>query len=762
MADTSISEAFPTFPVSILAAILDDFDLVPSIRITELLALDATVSDVLMAMADYLIESVPDRQLKDFVPESPSNSQWPSPFQVLSTRPANGLRRSGVSSWKELTRLTSGDLLRLPALGRKSVAEIVAFVLHGAAVQLCHDPGGEVPRSGAAPWSARTEDTEPDISDNAQKGLRKSSFDTWASESLSGLKVLARWARCIGDVSTVGEMLDLAVSGGLPEDVTESLEILRSTSLVCLSEEEATVAYAYDFVWGQCGDDRQREIFRRRTLLNASTLEELGVEMSITRERVRQIQRAAEVQVSLALRRLEGSELRWRATQLRRELGSAIARKSPTMRAALNAATRGIPQDIPTAEALLLWIAGPYRLDKQTDWMFSEAGCLSDEVGPQSEFGPPPKPSLLRAVAGDGGVVDLAAARNRAVAAGLVAEAVEDWIALCPFRDLNGTLVLWEGSVADKAEAVLGVLKRPATSDELNDLIGEGHSVRSVRNRLLDDDRFIRTDRIRIGLRRWGLEEYTGIVDEIEEEIGRRGGEADVSVLVRALTEQFGLRTSSVASYTTVPRFVVDNGRIHVRRPNEPFVPTRTLFDEARSFLLDEDRCSYRIFVDGDVLRGSGRPLPQGVGAWLGVLPGTRRQFRFRDNDVLLISWPDSALTGPAIGSLRRQAVARSAEEGDSLLLEFDRSSDKVEAILVRQSEFDATAGWLRGTLLTGIDAGDPEEFEHLLAAAIGIPSVVELRSRCRDRGDSELARLVRMERSAELDAALERLKEVL
>ena len=66
---------------------------------------------------------------------------------------------------------------------------------------------------------------------------------------------------------------------------------------------------------------------------------------------------------------------------------------------------------------------------------------------------------------------------------------------------------------------LLGILRRPATAEELNGLIAEGHSVRGLRDRLLSDERFIRTDRSRVGLRGWGVEEYSGIVEEIEEEI---------------------------------------------------------------------------------------------------------------------------------------------------------------------------------------------------------------------------------------------------
>jgi hypothetical protein len=764
MADTSVSEAFPAVPASTLVVILDDFELVPSAPVVDLLSPGA--SGALAVLADYLIDNVPDQRLDQIAPGVGQDSRILLPLHVLSTRPANGLRRSGVSTWNELACLTPGDLLRLPALGRKSVSEIVALALQVAAMQLVLGPNSAAAAlSAAEPGESNAEDAECDISTPAtphRPGISASGIPVRASPP--GLGTLARWAMCVGNAATVGEALELAVSRILPEDVARDLDALKATSLEGLSEEGPTLAVgqALSLLWAQCGDERQQEIFRRRTLFNSSTLEDLGEEMSLTRERVRQIQKAAEAKVSAALERPEASEIRWRSVQLRQELGTAIFQASPIMRQALNAATRGIPHDTAVAEALLLWLAGPYRLDKQTGWLFSEKEHLRGEVGPQSELGPPPQASLLHGVTGDEGVVDLAAARSRAAAAGLVADAVDDWIALCPFRDFDGTLLLWHGNVADKADALLGILRRPATANELNDLIGEGHSVRSIRNRLLDDDRFVRTDRFRVGLHRWGLEEYTGIVDEIEQEIERRGGEADVDDLVWTLTKQFDLRSGSVVSYTTVPRFVVDKGRIHVRRTDEPFVPNRTLFDESGAFLLDEDRCSYRVRVDHELLRGSGRPLPQGVGAWLGVHPGNRRQFRFRDDNVLLISWPDSALLGPALGSLRRQALARSADVGDFLLLEFDRSSDEVEAMLVRQSELEAATGWLQGTLLTGIDAGNKIEFEQMLAVAIGASSAAETRRRCRDRGDPELAMLVRTESSPELDAAMERLREVL
>jgi hypothetical protein len=481
--------------------------------------------------------------------------------------------------------------------------------------------------------------------------------------------------------------------------------------------------------------------------------------MMLTRERVRQIQKSAQDSVLAALLLPECAEIRWRAAQLRAELGTAISFSNRAVHDALDAACRGT-EDAAAAE-VLLWLAGPYRLDEQTGWLFAETEYSRGEVGPQSEVGPPPRFSLLRAIS-DEGCIDIEAARTHATEVGLVPTAVEDWLALCPFREIDGKVVLWNGNVADKAASVLKGFERPATAEEINAVIAEGHNVRSLRNRLLNDERFMRTDRFRLGLRQWRLEEYSGIVDEIEEEISRRGGQANVQDLVHTLTKQFDLRRSSVVSYTSVPRFVVDGDFIRVRRSDEPFVPTRTLFAEAHAFLLDDNCCSYRLQIDDEMVRGSGRLLPQGVGFWLGVFPGMRREFRFPDDDMLMVSWPDSALFGPAIGSLRRQALARSALPGDFLLLEFDRSTDEVVAIVITRSELDNVTGWLRGTLLTGIDAGDQQEFERLLIKAIGASSVADLRQKCRDRGDPELVELAGTKSSSNLDDALERLKEIL
>ena len=416
MAGKSISDAFPAVPAPALAVILDDIGLAPGAPVADLLSLGAATSDVLIAIADYIIFNTPEWRLHRIAPILHGNPQTPLPLDALSTRPANGLQRSGVSTWQDLVGMTPAELLELPAIGRKSVAEIIALVLSRAAVQaLLGADGNAAPSSTAG--DSTGESRELDDPDLGLSELSEPSI--LSSAALPGLQTTARWAICIGDAATIGAALELTESRVLPDDVAEAIDALRQTPLQLNSGVKPQIAIACDILWNACGDERRQEIFRQRISFEALTLEELGAKMMLTPERVRQLQKAAQESVSAALLRQECAEIRWRAIQLRQELGTAISWSNVAMRDALDRACRGIAQDSATAEALLLWLAGPYRLDKRTGWIFTEKEYSRGEVGPRSEVGPPPQVSLLQSVS-DEGLVNIAAARAHASAAGLV------------------------------------------------------------------------------------------------------------------------------------------------------------------------------------------------------------------------------------------------------------------------------------------------------------------------------------------------------
>jgi hypothetical protein len=356
----------------------------------------------------------------------------------------------------------------------------------------------------------------------------------------------------------------------------------------------------------------------------------------------------------------------------------------------------------------------------------------------------------------------LEAIKVRLAGLGLVPEARDAWVAdNLPLRTFSGHAYLWTGSVTDKAAMVLSARGESMTASAITEAIAEGHDPRATRLRLLNDSRFMRVDRFRIALRTWGMEEYTGIVEEIAEEIQRRGGEANIRDVVGAVAASFAVSDASVTAFMGAPRFVVAEDRIRLRRPEEQYEIRQPLIDEAGCYLISNDMCVLRVDVDDNVLRGSGRRIPESLGGWLGVMPGQRRFYAFSDGEQLQISWPDSAPYGPTIGSLRSHAVKLGAREGDHLMIRFDRSATGVGASLVSIEQLSKSTPGQRLALLTGLDMTDGL-LEERLARAVGGSSATALSERLRRRNEGSLIELLPHNEADSFDVALQRLRNVL
>src|SRR5262249_54815254 len=153
------------------------------------------------------------------------------------------------------------------------------------------------------------------------------------------------------------------------------------------------------------------------------------------------------------------------------------------------------------------------------------------------------------------------------------------------------------------------------------------------------------------------------------------------------------------------------------------------LVDEPGCYLLSEDKCKYRLQVDPEVLRGSGRRLPEGLGSWLGVSPGERRLYVLDESDEVPVSWPDTSSHGPSIGSLRRVAEILGASAGDFLIIEFDRVGSIGHTTLLRAEDVAKVDGPERLGLLTGLGPAN-DSFEERLALAVGANGLPALRER--------------------------------
>ena len=180
----------------------------------------------------------------------------------LSNRPRNQLQKNGFEMLSDIVFLTRSDLQSLPAMGEKSITEVLAFVdafvtANEVKIRALHD--GDM----MALWD--TDEIKHSIlSLYAEDGFRGVSFKEILEEvSLPDEYPQSELKKIIGQM--------------LADKQLEYVDYRLYRKYYCFEEylDKAPLK-----------DERDREIIRRR--LDGETLEEIGTDLDITRERVRQ------------------------------------------------------------------------------------------------------------------------------------------------------------------------------------------------------------------------------------------------------------------------------------------------------------------------------------------------------------------------------------------------------------------------------------------------------------------------------------------
>lgn len=473
-------------------------------------------------------------------------------------------------------------------------------------------------------------------------------------------------------------------------------------------------------------DERQRAIARDRLYaVNRVTLDELAQRFSVTRERIRQIERDLRDHVEAWLGGAEAVALVAHVTWLRGRLGSAVpaddlATAVPWHRGDLR--TLGIP-----AWRFVRTLLTGYE---QADGWLVAGGADELREKTRQLFADGPRP--------------LAEAMSMVAQLGVREDVAERWILAVPqLRVLDQHVVPWPRSINEKAEAVLAVAQRPMAPEEIQERIGEDYSLVGIRNQLTADDRFRRVDRNKYGLTRWGGDEYLGIREMIAREIERAGGEASVSTIVASLTSRYDVSESSVRAYSGGPGFErTQRGWIRVAGTSptgeaEPYQPRKDVSETRRSFRSRDGRWWHRVDVNAEHLRGSGSPLPTGFAAYLGMAPGGQLTAATPSGDVV-ISWHNQ----PTMGSIRNVLADFKAGEGDHVFLTVSDGGELLTRFLP-----GAPAGMPplnRALYLIGYTAPVTSEAEglRLIGARIGLPETAgrdEVFARLRERGDRDI-----------------------
>ena len=543
----------------------------------------------------------------------------------LEVRTRNCLQRERLMEGDN--PLTVQELLRVPNFGRKSLQDLLFTVedFLNECVRIGSTGSREANEPSARTSTAPNEATVPMTRaealrtpwDRARQLLNPLLA---AAAELHGAKTLAdalnpkfmRLAGRMGIEGAIGAIGIDHVAKGSPGLVSAILGRLALT-LDAASETECTI------------------IEHRLLRTSPATLEAVGSQVGVTRERIRQVQARIERKIHAAL----GRGLRIISATLKEPLGHVVSQSELEGR---------IEQLLPADESLATRI---FRKALLNDMGFTlDNGVYLDaQAMEQLEY----IRASIRRLADDVGLVD----EQRLVASLPSEEWVQWWPWVrerCGLHDLFGSLGLRDSGKA-RAKAALISIGRPATREEIARVCGFGENKTGSHLSVIPS--VVKADKDRWGLKDWVDDEYEGIVGEIIQRIEEDGGATTTERLLTELPDKFGVNPISVRAYMQTPKFVIRDGWISLA--NTSSIQLRDLDDVIDG--RDHGGAPYWTFVvedrffDGYSVTG----VPAEFAKALGCAPDAGKRIRIDnlpDRVELSIRWPLASTTGASLGYL--------------------------------------------------------------------------------------------------------------
>lgn len=400
----------------------------------------------------------------------------------LSIRLAKCLRENHVVRWSELGSLTPADLYAWDRIGHKSVSLLLKF-LETQAYQLPIEL-----------FSGRNLGSTNGLSLNKATRIFAESDQGSATAqspgvSQSAILTLSRYATFFSNSKTLGHILD-SPEKELPHEVAHAVRQLRELDLTSVIADRDSItdlgslfnAFFNEFT------KHEMDIFFERLSPGRRTLHSIGVQMNLTRERVRQLEAATLERIEQLLDSQKYMPIRWASQIIRARIGTAFSEKSSQWRDVILDGISGWPGvGNERIQKLILFIAGPYEFDSETQWYFAH---------------PIPNARLYESCMNRFGVVNTQKLMDIITAYGIRSEFVPAWmIEVAKLKEIDGSFVQWEGSVADKAVSVLDVAGGSRPIGNVVEVVNGGHNLRYTQQCLYADPRIVRMENGEIGLR---------------------------------------------------------------------------------------------------------------------------------------------------------------------------------------------------------------------------------------------------------------------
>ncbi|MFV2008765.1 sigma factor-like helix-turn-helix DNA-binding protein [Micromonospora sp. LOL_027] len=467
-------------------------------------------------------------------------------------------------------------------------------------------------------------------------------------------------------------------------------------------------------------DDRQITVLRQRFLAeNPRTLNELGEQLGVSRERVRQIEAAIKERLNHSF-----------------HFGTAVGNLLASIRieiqpiAALSRLISRHPELARTVPGISvpLWLV----LDRLDDYFEVTDGWAA---APDITAAREQTRILLEDFANEHGVVDIKALLDPA---NLPEPELQEWLRYCGYTIVEDRILTRTRSLGDHAAGLLDIAGQPLHIDDLHQRIGGDRSQRSLANALGGDDRFVRTDRASWGLTGWDVETYAPIRVQIARELNAAGGRIAVDDLVRSITERFDVSAKSIYSYASSGENEIVDGV--VQRRQQPAQPRKEP-GQTRRLFRHGDVWRFRISVTRDHLRGSGFPVPAGVARLVSCERGDTVELP-SNLGVQTIRWTGAQ---PSSGTIKRFLDSLRVQEGDTAFLEFRPDGTFDVRLMPPLGEGECNVIH-RALMLIGSDVAEPSNSTAILAHAVELSPDSKPRrilSTYHQRGDEDIAGLL-------------------
>ena len=277
----------------------------------------------------------------------------------------------------------------------------------------------------------------------------------------------------------------------------------------------------------------------------AATLQEIGSDAGVTRERIRQIQSRIEDRIRDAL----GDRVRIMALEVKEGLACPVQQEE---------VDRRIEALLPAGQSFAARIVRKALIDEMG--LIPDDGIYLDEQAARELMS---IRAGIRGAADDTGLVN-----ERLVMAALP---TEEWRRALPWvrarinlHEMQPGILGLRDSIKARVKAALLKIGRPATKKEIGTLCGITEKQAGAQLSCLPS--VARADKDRWGLKNWIDDEYDGIVEEMIKLIEEGGGTTQRKRLMKELPRKFNVRPNSVEAYMRSPKFERRNGLVSLAK----------------------------------------------------------------------------------------------------------------------------------------------------------------------------------------------------